>query len=101
MFLGNDKPTLRYLQAGTQVIPSDEVNQILHYAMLKKAGQSVGNIKEAAPDKFDYDKMRRAFADVMRMQKRPTINRRDLSAIGGELALKNAMQEWKNLGKRN
>jgi hypothetical protein len=101
MFLGNDKPTLRYLQAGTQVIPSDEVNQILHFAMLKKAGQSAGTIKEAVPDKFDYDKMRRAFADVMRMQKRPTINRRDLSAIGGEISLKNAMQEWKNMGKRN
>jgi DNA repair exonuclease SbcCD ATPase subunit len=35
MFFGNNQPTLRYLEQGTQIIPHDEIDKVLYAVMMK------------------------------------------------------------------
>jgi hypothetical protein len=98
-------PTIDFLPRGTRItrVDTDGMNEVLHYAMLKRLGQSMQQVKEKTTTQ-DFDKALDKHANkVVKaiMQSKPILRQRDLRAIGGEMALKNAMNEWKNLGKRN
>jgi hypothetical protein len=60
MFMGNDQPTIRYLDRGTKIIPYDEVNQYLLNCMMKQTVYSI-------PDKTssEISKMRAENRDNM------------------------------------
>lgn len=52
-YMGNNKPTLRYLEKGTKIIPAEEVNKILLQSMMQNTIRMMAPQEEKASKKID------------------------------------------------
>ena len=91
MFLGNDKPTMRYLKSGTTIIPAHEVTDALSSRMVVNAG---GGLQEGR----SFDELKdimlwstNKLAEAYKSRKAPVVNINN-SGSWGEYYLKNVKE---------
>lgn len=76
MFLGNNRPTIRFLQEGTKVVPFDGVNDYLLSVMMKGANVfTKDNALEAKMDQLNnsMNNVGQVITGAIRKQKPPTV----------------------------